>query len=222
LIRAIHDIPGLLRLRFLTSHPAWMTDQLIETVARMPHCQPEINLPVQAGHNEVLKRMRRGYTVERYHTLVDKIRAAIPGVALTTDIIVGHPGETADYFEHTLKMVAAIHFDKIHIAAFSARPGTRAAEQEHDPALAVTEDEKHRRRRALEQLQEQVVTRRNAALLGQTVEVLVEGETKGKWRGRTPTNKLVFFEHPANWIGRLARVTITQTSPWSLQGRVHA
>jgi tRNA-2-methylthio-N6-dimethylallyladenosine synthase len=218
LLRAVHDTPGLLRLRFLTSHPAWMTDRLIETMARLPRCQPEINLPVQAGHNAVLKRMRRGYTTERYRTLIEKIRAAVPGIALTTDIIVGHPGETQAHFEQTLHLAETVRFDKIHIAMFSARPGTLAAEQEQDPALAVPEDEKNARRIALEQLQERVASDLNAALLGQTLDVLVEGESKGKWRGRSGTNKLVFFEHPDDWRGQVVPVRITRTGPWALQG----
>ncbi len=220
LLLAVHDTPGLLRLRFLTSHPAWMTSDLIATVARLPRCQHEINLPVQAGHDAVLKRMRRGYTVARYRELVASIRAAMPDVALTTDIIVGHPGETRDCFEQTLALVDELRFDKIHIAAFSARPGTLAAEQELDPALAVSEDEKHARRCELEQLQERIATTINARLQGQTLEVLVEGEFRGKWRGRTGSNKLVFFTHPDDWTGRLAQVRITHTSPWSLQGTV--
>jgi tRNA-2-methylthio-N6-dimethylallyladenosine synthase len=218
LLRAVHDTPGLLRLRFLTSHPAWMTDRLIQTMAQLPRCQPEINLPVQAGHNDVLKRMRRGYTTERYRTLIEKIRAAVPGIALTTDIIVGHPGETREHFEQTLHLAETVRFDKIHIAMFSARPGTRAAEQEADPALAVSEDEKNARRIALEQTHERVASDLNAAYLDQTVEVLVEGESKGKWRGRSGSNKLVFFEHPDDWRGQLAQVRITRTSPWALQG----
>lgn len=218
LIRAIHDTPGLRRLRFLTSHPAWMTDHLIETLASLPRCQRDINLPVQAGSNAILKRMRRGYTIERYCALIEKIRAAMPDVALTTDIIVGHPGETRADFAQTLELVEAVRFDKVHIAAFSARPGTLAAEQEQDPTLAVSEDEKHARRRELEQAQERIATAINRTLLHQTVEVLVDGEHKGKWRGRTGMNKLVFFAHPDNWLGRLAQVYITQTSPWSLQG----
>lgn len=220
LLSAIHDTPGLLRLRFLTSHPAWMTDHLITTVAQLSRCQHEINLPVQAGHDEVLKIMRRGYTVARYRSLVEKIRATIPDIALTTDIIVGHPGETREHFEQTLRLIEEIRFDKVHIAAFSARPGTRAAEQEKDPALAVPEDEKQARRRELEQLQERIATEINAAFLGRTVEVLIEGESRGKWRGRTSANKLVFFKHPDNWTGQLARVQITHTGPWSLQGQV--
>ncbi|MGB9632287.1 MAG: MiaB/RimO family radical SAM methylthiotransferase, partial [Chloroflexaceae bacterium] len=195
LLEAVHAIPGLQRLRFLTSHPAWMTDRLIATVARLPRCMPDINLPVQAGSDRVLKLMRRGYTVARYRALIGNIRAAIPHVSLTTDIIVGHPGETRADFEATLALCDEIRFDKVHIAAFSARPGTLAAEQEQDPALAVPEEEKESRRRELERLQERIATERNAHFLGQTVEVLVEGESKGKWRGRSPNNKLVFFSH---------------------------
>ncbi len=220
LLCAVHDTPGLLRLRFLTSHPAWMTERLIATVARLPRCQHEINLPIQAGHDELLSLMRRGYTVGRYRTLVERIRTMMPDVALTTDIIVGHPGETRAHFDQTLALLEEIRFDKVHIAAFSARPGTRAAEQEADLALAVPEDEKQARRREVEQLQERIATEINAQLSGQIVEVLVEGESRGKWRGRTSANKLVFFVDPADWTGRLVRVRITQTSPWSLQGTV--
>ncbi|MFL5806671.1 MAG: tRNA (N6-isopentenyl adenosine(37)-C2)-methylthiotransferase MiaB [Roseiflexaceae bacterium] len=220
LLRAVHETPGLLRMRFLTSHPAWMTDKLIATVAALPRSQHEINLPVQAGHDEILKLMRRGYTVARYRELAGKIRAAMPDVALTTDIIVGHPGETDAHFACTLALAEEIRFDKIHIAMYSARPGTRAAVMEADPQLAVPEREKHARRIELEQRQEQIAATINARLLGQEVEVLVEGEHKGKWRGRTPGNKLVFFADPDNWIGRLAHVAIMQTGPWSLQGRL--
>lgn len=220
LLRAVHDTPGLLRLRFLTSHPAWMTNTLITTVAELPRCQHEINLPVQAGHDEILKIMRRGYTVARYRELARTIRAVMPDVALTTDVIVGHPAETREHFAATLALAEELRFDKIHIAAYSARPGTRAAEMEQDPALAVPEHEKQARRVELEQLQERIVTEINARFLGQEVEALVEGESKGKWRGRTAGNKLVFFADEQDWAGRLARVRIAHTGPWSLQGVV--
>ena len=180
---------------------------------------PDINLPVQSGSDQVLKLMRRGYTVARYTALVEKIRATIPNVSLTTDIIVGHPGETREDFAQTLALCAAIRFDKVHIAAFSARPGTLAATQEADPALAVSEAEKEARRRELESAQEQIATEHSANMLGQTVQALVEGESKGKWRGRSPNNKLVFFPHPDDLTGQLVPVRITQTSPWSLQGQ---
>ncbi|WP_129672404.1 tRNA (N6-isopentenyl adenosine(37)-C2)-methylthiotransferase MiaB [Candidatus Chloroploca sp. Khr17] len=219
LLEAVHALPGLQRLRFLTSHPAWMTDRLIETMARLPRCMPDLNLPVQAGSDALLKRMRRGYTTARYQALIAKIRATIPQIALTTDIIVGHPGETAEDFAQTLALCATIRFDKIHIAAFSARPGTLAAEQEQDPTLAVTETEKEVRRRALEQLHERVATELNTQYLNQTVDVLVEGENRGKWRGRNPQNKLVFFTHADDLTGQVVQVQITHTGPWSLQGR---
>jgi tRNA-2-methylthio-N6-dimethylallyladenosine synthase len=222
LLRAVHEAPGLVRLRFLTSHPAWMTDKLIATLAELPRCMPEINLPVQAGDDALLKIMRRGYTVARYLSLVEKIRAAIPHVALVTDIIVGHPGETQERFAGTRSLIEQVRFDKVHIAAYSARPGTRAAEMEADPAQAVPEGEKQARRVELERIQERIATERNAGFVGQTVEVLVEGEHKGKWRGRTPGNKLVFFSHAEDWTGRLALVQIDQAGPWSLRGTLVA
>src|SRR5690349_8948632 len=181
LLRAVHEVPGLVRLRFLTSHPAWMTDKLIATVATLARCQHEINLPVQSGHDEILKLMRRGYTVQRYRELIRKIRTAMPDISLTTDIIVGHPGETRKHFEGTLALLDEIRFDKVHIAAYSARPGTRAAEMEQDPAIAVPEGEKQARRIELERLQERIATERSARWLGNVVEVLVEGESKRKW-----------------------------------------
>jgi tRNA-2-methylthio-N6-dimethylallyladenosine synthase len=218
LLRAVHEIPGLVRLRFLTSHPAWMTDKLITTIAALPRCMPEINLPVQAGDDGLLKLMRRGYTVARYRDLIRKIREAMPHISLTTDIIVGHPGETRERFERTAALLEEIRFDKVHIAAFSSRPGTRAAEMEADPEQAVPEGEKQLRRVELERLQEHIATERSARHLHETVEVLVEGEHRGKWRGRSPGNKLVFFEDTQDWTGRLALVRVTSTSPWTLQG----
>jgi len=175
---------------------------------------------VQSGHDDILKLMRRGYTVARYRELIGKIRAAMPDISLTTDGFVGHPGETRAHFEATLALAQEIRFDKIHIAAYSARPGTRAFDMELDPALAVSDAEKHARHAELEQLQEQIATERNAPLLGRHVEVLVEGEHKGKWRGRTPGNKLVFFADSRDWSGKLARVQIAQTGPWTLQGEL--
>jgi len=220
LLRALDTIPGLLRLRFLTSHPAWMTPQLIETIAQLEHFQHEINLPVQAGDNDMLRLMRRGYRIERYRELVGAIRATMPDVAMTTDVIVGHPGETRTRFEQTVTLLEEMRFDKVHIAAFSARPGTYAAELEQDAAYAVAEEEKQARRHTLEQLQERIATEINATLLGQHVEILVEEKVKGRWRGRTGSNKLVFFEHPDNQMGRLVQVRITWTGPWSLQGEL--
>ena len=123
-------------------------------------------------------------------------------------------------FDRTLAMIEELRFDKVHIAAFSSRPGTKAAEMELDPALAVEHGEKQFRRIRLEQVQERIATERNAALLNHTVEVLVEENTKGKWRGRDRNNKLVFFEHPADLLGQLVTVHVTETRPWWLGGDV--
>ncbi|HEY1012382.1 MAG TPA: tRNA (N6-isopentenyl adenosine(37)-C2)-methylthiotransferase MiaB [Herpetosiphonaceae bacterium] len=220
LLERVHDTPGLVRLRFLTSHPAFMSEKLLRTIARLPLAMPDINLPVQAGDDGLLKVMKRGYTVAKYTALIERMREIIPHVSLTTDIIVGHPGETREMFEHTMEMVERIRFDKIHIAAFSSRPGTKAAEMELDPALAVDHGEKQWRRIQLERLQEQVATEINAQFMGRTVEVLVEELAKGKWRGRDRNNKLVFFEHPEDWVGRLAQVRVTETRPWWLGGEL--
>jgi tRNA-2-methylthio-N6-dimethylallyladenosine synthase len=220
LLRAVHDVPGLLRLRFLTSHPAWMTDKLIHTMAELPRCMPELYLPIQSGSDSILKVMRRGYSVQRYRELIGRIRAAMPHIAMVTDIIVGHPGEQPEHFEATKALIEEMRFDKVHIAAYSARPGTRAAVMEEDLMQAVPEGEKQARRTELDRIQEQIATERSAAFLGQEVEVLVEGEHKGKWRGRTPGNKLVFFSDSGDWIGHLARIRVTATGPWSLQGEL--
>jgi tRNA-2-methylthio-N6-dimethylallyladenosine synthase len=208
----------LLRLRFLTSHPAWMTQKLIDTVARLPRCMPEINLPIQAGHNAMLKTMKRGYTVERYKDLIGRIRATIPGVSMTTDIIVGHPGETDEHFVATLDMVNELRFGKVHIAAFSSRPGTRAADMEADPEQEVPYWKKQVRRVELEKAQAAIQTVDNQEWQDQILEVLVEEKVRGKWRGRTPQNRLLYFNDDGDWTGKLAQVHVTHTSPWSLSG----
>jgi tRNA-2-methylthio-N6-dimethylallyladenosine synthase len=220
LLEAVHETPGLQRLRFLTSHPAWMTQKLIDTVARLPRCMPEINLPVQAGHNTVLKTMKRGYTVERYKELIGRIRASIPDVSITTDIIVGHPGETDEHFAATVALVNELRFGKVHIAAFSARPGTRAADMEADPAQEVPYWKKQLRRVELEKAQAAIQAVDNERWLGQTVEVLVEDQVRGKWRGRTPQNRLAYFTDASDWTGQVVHVQVNHTGPWSLSGEL--
>ena len=214
LLRQVHDIPGLLRLRFLTSHPADLSDEVIQAVAELPKVCPHWELPVQAGDDEVLRRMGRGYTAAEFLALVERIRARLPGSSIATDVIVGFPGETAEQFERTLELLRAARLDAVHVACYSVRPGTPAARLPDD----VPPAEKERRRQAVEALQEGVVGEINARLLGQEVEVLVEELHRGKWKGRTATNKLVFFQDAREWRGRLARVRITKTGPWSLQG----
>ncbi len=222
LLRVVHDVAeetGLERVRFLTSHPNWMTDKLLETVAALPRVMPHIEVPVQAGDDTVLENMKRGYTAEAYRKLVHKIRAIIPDVAINTDIIVGFPGETDEQFMRTHNLLAELKLDKAHLARYSPRPNTVSERRMEDD---VPEDEKKRRHKMLEDLQAQVVAEINQKFLGQTVPVLVEEMHKGKWRGRTPQNKLVFFEAPGEWRGKVAQVEITWTGPWSMQGRLPA
>jgi tRNA-2-methylthio-N6-dimethylallyladenosine synthase len=214
LLGAVHEINGLWRLRFLTSHPADMADELIEAVADLPKVCEHIEIPIQSGDDEILKRMLRRYTIAQYRELVAKIRERIPNVALATDVIVGFPGETEKQFMNTYDLLREVRFDVVHVAAYSPRPGTAANRLPDD----VPPQEKERRRRAVEELQKQIAVEINALLLRQAVEVLVEGRHKGKWRGRTRTNKLVFFEDERDWRGKLARVQITWTGPWSMQG----
>ncbi len=217
LLRVIHDIEGLERIRFLTSHPSYMNDRLLETVAELPKVMEHIEVPIQAGDNEILKRMKRGYTREEYCELVYRIREKIPGVAVHTDIIVGFPGETEAQFQKTYDVLAELKFDKAHVACYSPRPNTVSALTMEDDVPA---EEKERRRKALDELQAQIVAEKNRRLLGQTVEILVEDKHKGKWRGRTRTNKLVFFEDDRDWRGKLVDVRITWAGPWSMQAEL--
>ncbi|HBY99639.1 MAG: tRNA (N6-isopentenyl adenosine(37)-C2)-methylthiotransferase MiaB [Ardenticatenaceae bacterium] len=214
LLRQVHEVEGIERIRFLTSHPNYMSGELLDTVAELPKVMEVIEVPVQAGDDDVLRRMRRGYTVDDYRRLVEKIRARVPGVAIHTDIIVGFPGESEEQFMGTYRLLEELKLDKAHLACFSPRPNTAAARWEDD----VPQAEKERRRALLDDLQERVCTEINARCLDQTVEVLVEDFHKGKWRGRTRTNKLVFFEDERNRKGELVDVTITWTGPWSMQG----
>jgi tRNA-2-methylthio-N6-dimethylallyladenosine synthase len=215
----VHQVVGLERIRFLTSHPADMTDKLIDMAARLPKVCEHMEVPVQSGDDAVLRRMGRGYTVAQYRNLVARIREIMPGVGVATDVIVGFPGETRSQFEATYRLLEALRFDMVHVAAYSPRPDTPAERLADD----VPPGEKERRRQAVDSLQERIVGEINAQLSGQTVEVLVEGRHKGKWRGRTRTNKLVFFEvDSTEWTGRLAQVRITRTGPWSMQGEVEA
>lgn len=217
LLAAVHEVDGLERIRFLTSHPIHMSERIITAVAELPKVCPHIELPVQAGDDVVLKRMARGYKVDAYRQLLDKIRDKVPRVSIATDVIVGFCGETEEQFMGTYRIVEEERFEVVHIAAYSTRQGTYSAEHMADD---VPSEEKERRRMALEELHEKISDEKNAALLGQTVEVLVEEEHQGKWKGRTRTNKLVFFEDAADWRGRLAQVQITRTGPWSMQGQV--
>lgn len=220
LLHAVQAVEGLRRIRFLTSHPNWMRDDLLYAIAELPKVCPHIEVPIQSGDDEILARMRRGYTVDDYRRLVARIREVVPGASIATDIIVGFPGETDAQFQNTHDLLAELRLDKAHIARYSSRPLTVATRQFEDN---VSPDEKERRRKALDDLQGEILTELNALYQGQRVDVLVEGwhARKHRWFGRTGTDRLVFFDGDAeeNWLGRIAQVEIGWTGPWSLIGQ---
>ena len=218
LLAGLNAIDGLARLRFLTNHPKDMSQRLITAIASLDKACEQLSLPVQSGNNEILKAMRRGYTVEDYRRLVEEIRRQVPGVALSTDVIVGFPSETESQFQETYDLLAELKFDTVHVAAYSPRLGTAAARELEDNIPAV---EKKQRLDKVEQLQEGIATEINAKLLGKTVEVLVEGRKGGKWQGRTRSDKLVFFKDKENRRGQLLPIRVEWTGPWSLQGRLN-
>jgi tRNA-2-methylthio-N6-dimethylallyladenosine synthase len=215
LLGELNSIEGLLRIRFLTSHPSYMSRKLIRAVADLEKVCEHISLPIQAGDNSILGAMKRGYTAGEYGELVDYIRRTVPNVALSTDVIVGFPGETHEQFAKTMEVLRQKRFDKVHIAAYSARPETSATKDLRDD---ITPEEKESRRAQAENLQNSIAAEINAAFLGRTVEVLVDGQKKGKWCGRTRGDKLVFFAGRAGMTGQLASVRIEKTSAFALQG----
>ena len=217
LLCELNGIDGLFRLRFLTNHPKDMSPKLIEAVASLDKVCEQLNLPVQSGSNEILKAMRRGYTVEDYRQLITEIRRKIPEVALSTDVLVGFPSETEPQFQQTVDLLSELKFDTVHVAAYSPRPGTISARKLEDN---IPSAEKRRRLNQIERLQESIATEINARLQDKTVEVLVEGERKGRWQGRTRGGKLVFFDDSNDCLGKLMNIRVEKTSPWSLQGRV--
>ena len=217
LLNELSSIDDLARIRFLTNHPKDISLKLIEAMASLNKVCEHLELPVQAGNDDILRAMRRGYTVERYRELVHTIRRKIPQISLSTDIIVGFPGETEEQFEHSLSLVKEMRFDVVHVAAYSPRSGTIAWREYQDNIPAEVKKE---RLNKIEELQTAIASKINSHLQGKQVEVLVEGRKKGKWFGRTRSNKLVFFEDAGDWLGQLAIIRIEKTSPWSLRGEV--
>ncbi|MFC1912418.1 tRNA (N6-isopentenyl adenosine(37)-C2)-methylthiotransferase MiaB [Chloroflexota bacterium] len=215
LLNELDNIDGLARIRFLTNHPKDMSLKLIEAIASLNKVCEQINLPVQAGSDAILQAMRRGYTVAQYQQLAKQIRSRVPGVALSTDIIVGFPSESEAQFQQTYDLLSELKFDTVHAAAYSPRPGTTAAKELEDN---IPQFGKKERLNKIEQLQEAIATEINRRLLGKTVEILVEGKVRGKWQGRTRTGKIVFFSDTVDYTGQLVNIRVEKTSPWSLQG----
>ncbi|MBI2776015.1 MAG: tRNA (N6-isopentenyl adenosine(37)-C2)-methylthiotransferase MiaB [Chloroflexi bacterium] len=245
-LRTADGVPAIPRLRFITSHPWDLSDRLIEAMAACPSLCESLHLPVQSGDDEVLRRMGRQYTTGHYLERLEKIRAAIPGITVSTDVIVGFCGETEAQFERTLRFLAAVRYDQVFAAAYSERPGTPATRLADDVPTA----EKRRRLNALLAIQEPIGLERNQAWLGRDVEVLVdtiarershdheepagdgaaEGEVAGSrgvhpgpgevaLSGRTRGNKLVHLAGPTAWLGELVTVRVDHAGPYALRGR---
>jgi tRNA-2-methylthio-N6-dimethylallyladenosine synthase len=217
LLYAVHDVEGLERIRFLTSHPSDMSTRIIRAVADLPKVCENVNLPFQAGDDEVLERMRRGYTRGEYLEKIDEIRELLPEASLTTDLIVGFSDESDEAFERTLDVLEEVRFDKVHSAMYSVRPGTIAERKLPD---TVTREEKKRRLHLVQEVQERIQTEINAGLAGGEFDVLVDSDRQGRASGRTRTDKLVYIAGNQPAPGDTVRAKITETSPWSLQGAV--
>ena len=217
LLKMVDEVPGIERVRFMTSHPKDLSDKLIETIRAGKHICEHIHLPVQHGSNRILRAMHRIYTVADYRALVARIRAALPTVSLTTDLIVGFPGETEEDFSELLAFLREIRYDSAYTFLYSKRSGTPAATMDGQ----VPEKVKHERLERLMAVQDAISREKNEALLGTEAEVLVEGPSKhdvAVWNGRTRTNKLVLFPHGEEQPGDLVRVKITQPQTWVLKG----
>jgi len=220
LLDKVSAVPGIQRIRFASPHPRHATDRLIAAMRRLPKVCHHFHLPVQSGSNDVLTAMRRRYTREEYLALVARVRAEIPDISLSTDVIVGFPGETDVDFEHTMDLVREVGFTFIYSFKYSPRPNTLAGKRMPDDVL---ESEKTRRIMALQSLQGEIQRGIYESQVGKTTEVLVESRSRrrdSELAGRTGGWLLVNFPGPESWIGRLITVRITAARPNSLRGEV--
>jgi tRNA-2-methylthio-N6-dimethylallyladenosine synthase len=220
LLRLLDTADGIERIRFITGHPRDLKPEIIDAVAEVDKACEYFHVPIQAGDNRTLRRMARGYNVDFYRRLVEQIRNKIPDAAITTDLIVGFPGETQDEFMNTVSLVEEICFDACNTAAYSPRPHTPAANWE----AQVPEEEKYERLRFLNTVVSEVSHRRNKRYLDKNVEVLVEGRSEraaNRLSGRTRSNKVVNFEGEEDLIGKLVHVKIDAANPWALRGTLN-
>jgi tRNA-2-methylthio-N6-dimethylallyladenosine synthase len=222
LLEAIHEVDGIERIRFASPHPRHVSARFLNAMARLPKLCRHLHLPVQSGSTRVLEAMRRRYTRDSYLALVAQIRETLPDVALSTDMIVGFPGETDADFDDTLTLTAAVGYHSMFSFKYSERPNTLAAKRLADD---VPEAEKTRRIVALQALQRDVQTRLNEALIGAQVDVLIDAASRRRdteLSGRTSTNVVVNLPGPADWIGRTMPVRIERAGPHSVWGRAAA
>ncbi len=219
LLRLINDIPGIERIRFTSPYPRDFTDELIHTMAELPKVCEHVHLPLQVADNDLLREMKRGYTVEQYESIVHKLRAAMPDIAITTDLMIGFPGETEEQFQHTLEFVEHIRFDSAFMFAYSPRPGTKAAEREDQIPRAVKLERLHR----LIELQNRITCEINASQVGNVYEVLVEGPSPKdpmKLTGLTRQNKTMNFVGARELIGQTVRVRAVEGHLWGFIGEL--
>ncbi len=219
LLEAIHDVDGIERIRFASPHPRHFDDRFLDAMARLPKICRHLHLPVQSGSTRVLEAMRRRYTREQYLDLVGRIRARLPEVALSTDMIVGFPGERDEDFVATLSLTEAVGFHSMFSFKYSARPNTLAEKRMPDE---VSDDEKTRRIVALQALQRDIQLRLNHALVGRVVDVLVDAASRKReteLSGRTSQNVVVNLPGPSAWIGRTVPVKVERAGPHSVWGR---
>lgn len=219
LLRRVNDIDGLKRIRFVTSHPKDFSDKLIDTMAECDKVCKQLHLPFQAGNNRVLKEMNRGYTKEEYLEKIARLKARIPEIALSTDVIVGFPTETNEDFKDTLDVLRTVEFDNIFSFIYSRREGTPAAKLD----FVLTEEEIHRNFDELLEVQNEISLKKNLAFHGRTVEVLVDGVSKtdtDMLSGRMDNTKIVNFPGSADLAGKYVRVKITKAHTWSLNGEL--
>lgn len=219
LLYFVHDVEGIERIRFATSHPRYFTERLIQACAQLPKVCKHFHIPFQSGDNEILKVMRRGYTHQKYRRIIDKIRDYMPDASISADAIVGFPGETEEQFEHTLELVDEIGFDLLNTAAYSPRPGTEAAVWEDQ----LSEEVKSDRLQRLNHLVAIKAQERSQRYLGRRETVLVEDQNPKdatQVMGRTEGNRLTFFTGDIHQLkGQLVQVKITETRAFSLTGK---
>ena len=219
LLRQIDEIPGRYRIRFMTSHPKDASPRLFETMAACSHVAPHIHLPFQSGNDRVLRAMNRGYTRSGYLELVAAARASMPDLVLTSDVIVGFPGETTAEFEDTLSLIEEVRFDALFTFIYSLRPGTAAAKLP-DP---MSRAEKQVNFDRLVAVQNEISAEKHRAYLGRTVEVLIDGlspDPRNNLNARTPGGRLVHLTGPAELVGSFARARITGAATWALTGEL--
>jgi tRNA-2-methylthio-N6-dimethylallyladenosine synthase len=220
LIKAINKIEGIERIRFVSPHPKDFTDDVIEAIASCDKVCKLIHLPLQSGNTKVLKEMNRKYTKEQYLQLVEKMKAKIPNLTLSTDIIVGFPGETDEEFEDTLDVVSKVKFEQVYMFIYSRRVGTPGDKMENQ----VPEETKHKRFDKLKALVESQIEENNQKYVGTIQKVLVEGKSKNNpdmLSGRTESNKVVIFEGPENLINQIIDIKIISEHMWYLKGKIN-